>query len=95
MCKWVNFVAARKYISNKRALIARLRSIALTGLDERNRFSVLNSNLVSHHFVLTGKRSGHKTVATRFSVLNSNLLINQHLLAKHSNGEAVGGIHIF
>jgi len=28
---------------------------------------------VRHHFVLTGKSSGHKTVATRFSVLYSNL----------------------
>ena len=32
---------------------------------------------VRHHFVLTGKNSGHKTVATRFSVPNSNLLINK------------------
>ena len=31
---------------------------------------------VRHHFALTSKSSGQKTVATRFSVLNSNLLIN-------------------
>ena len=28
---------------------------------------------VRHHFVLTNKSSGQKTVATRFSVLKSNL----------------------